>query len=587
MQQFQDMPRIKFLKNVILAALGLIVVRLFFIQVIQHSYWTEKAVNQQTLLETIVAKRGDIYMMEGDEPVKVVMNQTAYSIIIDPQITKKDELKALLEKYAKDYISADIDAVYEVEGLRYSVVAKNIPRDLATKISEEKVGGIWFQKNNQRVYPEGEMASQALGFVNMDGVGQYGIEGALNEKLAGKNGLLKTISDVNNIALSIGNDNVKIPAVDGEDVVLTLDRGLQKKTEEILAQVVNERWDGATNAAAIIMDPNTGEVLTMASVPTYDPAKYDKVENWEAYLNYVTEVPYEPASVCKSFVFAAALNEGVMTPESTYFNTGSTVVETTTINNASKDAVVYGTINMRTALNWSLNTGSIQALKWLGGDADNVNETGRNKLYDYYNRFRLGKPTGIEVTEASGIVHAPNEEGLYAPNLVYAEMTFGQGTSLTMIQVASAFSGIINGGYMVTPTMVKGTMQDGKLVSQPYDGKDDYQIITSDTSATMREMLHDTRSLYYKKDNPGYYLGGKTGTGQVYLEDLGRYSEPDGETTATYLGYGGVRGELPKYVIMVKMWGKGQHVEAGTAKKVFDEISDATIDYLKIEPRYE
>lgn len=585
MQQFQDMPRIRFLKRIILAALGLIVVRLFFIQVIEHNYWVDKAVGQQTLLETIVAKRGDIYMMEGDEPVKVVMNQTTYSIIIDPQITRKDQLKELLDKYAADYVTADIDAVYEVEGLRYSVVAKNIPRDLAAKISEEKVGGIWFKEGNKRVYPEGEMAAQALGFVNEDGVGQYGIEGALNEQLAGKNGLLKTISDVNNIALSIGNDNVKIPAVNGEDVVLTLNRGLQKKTEEILADAVANNPDGATNAAAIIMDPNTGEVLTMASVPTYDPAKYDKVEDWTSYLNYVTEVPYEPASVCKTFVFAAALNEGVMTPESTYYNTGSTVVETATINNASKDAVVYGTINMRTALNWSLNTGSIQALKWLGGDAENVNEAGREKLYDYYQRFRLGQPTGIEVAEATGIVHSPNEEGLYAPNLTYAEMTFGQGTSLTMIQVASAFSSIINGGYMITPTMIKGTMQNGKLVSEPYDGKDDGQVITSDTSATMRQMLHDTRSLYWKKDNPGYYLGGKTGTGQVYLEEIGRYSEPDGETTASYLGFGGVEEELPKYVIMVKMWGKGQHVEAGTTKNVFDEISDATIDYLKIKPR--
>ncbi|MBO7664491.1 penicillin-binding protein 2, partial [Candidatus Saccharibacteria bacterium] len=528
-------------------------VRLFFIQVIEHNVWVEKASAQQTLLETIVAKRGGIYMMDGDEPVQVVMNQKVYSIIIDPQITEKDALKELLEKYAKDYVTADIDSVYEVEGLRYSVVAKNIPRETAAKISEEKVGGIWFQENNKREYAEGEMAAQALGFVNADGVGQYGIEGALNEKLAGKNGLLKTVSDVNNIALSIGSDNVKIPAVDGEDVVLTLDRSLQKKTEESLANALARNTDGATNAAAIIMDPNTGEVLSMASVPTYDPANYDKVQDWTAYLNYVTEVPYEPASVCKTFVFAAALNEGVMSPMSTYYNTGSTVVETATINNASKSPAVYGTINMQTALSWSLNTGSIQALKWLGGDPENVNEAGRQKLYDYYQRFRLGKPTGIEVSEADGIVHSPNEEGLYAPNLTYAEMTFGQGTSLTMVQVASAFSGIINGGYMVSPTMIKGVMKDGKLVANQYDGKDDYQVISSDTSATMRQMLHEARSLYLKKDNPGYYLGGKSGTGQVYLEDLGRYSEPDGETTATYIGFGGVEGELPKYVIMVKI----------------------------------
>ena len=192
MQQFQVMPRIKFLKKLILAALALIVVRLFFIQVIEHGYWVSKAVSQQTLLETIVAKRGNIYMMEGDEPVPVVVNRKVYSIIIDPQVTKKDELKTLLEKYAPSYITANIDEVYEIEGLRYSVVAKNIPREVAAQISEEGVGGIWFQENTKREYSEGEMAAQTLGFVNADGVGQYGVEGALNEQLAGKNGLLKT-----------------------------------------------------------------------------------------------------------------------------------------------------------------------------------------------------------------------------------------------------------------------------------------------------------------------------------------------------------------------------------------------------------
>ncbi len=575
------MQRTKLLKYGILAALGVIVVRLFFIQIVEHDIWVAKAADQQTLLETIIADRGDIYMMDDDEPVKVVMNQVAYSIIIDPQVTDKDGLKKALEEYAKEYIAADIDEVFSMEGLRYSVIAKNLPRSVAMKVLEQGVSGVWFKENNRRVYSEGEMAAQLLGFVNSDGEGQYGVEGALNKTLAGTNGLLKTISDVNNIALSIGNDNVKIPAIDGTDVVLTVDRGLQKQTEELLADAVKNTI--ATNVAAVIMDPTTGEILTMASVPTYDPAKYDQVTDWTSYINYVTDVPYEPASVCKTFTFAAALNEGVMTPESTYYNTGSVVVEDATINNASKNSILYGTINMRTALNWSLNTGSIQALKWLGGDPDNVNEKGRQKLYDYYNLFRLGKATGIEISEAEGVVHAPDYG--YAPNLTYAEMTFGQGTSLTMIQVATAFSAIVNGGYLITPTVVKGTMQNGELqVSQYVQGMDD-QVISPSVSSVMREMLHDTRSVYAGTDPDGYYIGGKTGTGQVYLEETGAYSAPDGETTATYLGFGGTEGELPKYVIMVKMWGEGQHLDGSDAKKVFDKLSDITINNLKIRPR--
>ncbi len=582
MLQLQGMPRIKFLKYVVIAALGIIAVRLFFIQIIEHGDWVSRATEQHTLLETIVAERGDIYMMDGDEPVKVVMNQSVYSIIIDPQITDRDGLKRVVEKYAKEYVTVDIDEVFKIDGLRYSVVAKNVPRDVAMQISSENVGGIWFQENNRRVYSEGEMAAQLLGFVNSDGEGQYGVEGALNQRLAGTNGLLKTISDVNNVALSIGNDNVKIPAEDGEDVVLSIDRGLQRETEEILANAVANSV--ATNAAALIMDPNTGEVLTMASVPTYNPAKYEQVADWTSYINYVTDVPYEPASVCKTFIFAAALNEGVMNPDSTYFNTGAVTVEGAVINNASKRDDIYGTISMRTALNWSLNTGSIQALKWLGGDGENINEAGRNKMYEYYQRFGLGQETGIEISEATGIVHAPDDG--WAPNLTYAEMTFGQGTSLTMVQVATAFSSVINGGYLIQPTVVRGALQDGLIKVDQFDSENLRQVISAETSATMREMLHDTRSLFNTPDPYGYYLGGKTGTGQVYLEETGRYSEPDGETTGTYLGFGGVEGELPKYVIMVKMWGEGQHLDGSAdAKVLFDGISNATIRHLKIKPK--
>jgi cell division protein FtsI/penicillin-binding protein 2 len=576
------MQRIKFLRYTIFAMLGIIVVRLFFIQIVEHNDWSERATKQQTILKTIEAKRGSIYMMDDTgNPVEVVMNHAVYTVVIDPQVTDKEALKEALEKYAKDYIVADIDKAYEVEGSRYAVVAKNVPRENAEKLASADVT-LWLKKHNSREYPEGEMAAQLLGFVNDDGVGQYGIEGALNQRLAGKNGLLKTISDVHNTALSIGNDNIKIAAEDGEDIVLSINRGLQKDTEEILANAVQNTI--ATNAAAIVMDPGTGEVLAMASVPTYNPAKYNLVPDWTSYLNYTTDVPYEPASVCKSFVFAAALNEGVMTPDSRFFNNTYVVVDGIRINNATDD--VYGEVSMRTALDYSLNTGSIQALKWLGGDAENVNVNGRKKLYEYYERLGLGHKTGIEISEATGIVHEPEEEGLWAPDLVYSQMTFGQGTSLTMVQVASAFSTIVNGGYRITPTVLKGTLKNNEIKAEQFDVKNDLtQVIAESTSAEMREMLHETREAYLKKDDPRYYLGGKTGTGQVILEN-GEYSAPDGETIATYTGFGGTAGELPKYVIVVKMWGEGQHLDGSRhTKPVFDAISDATIDHLKIKPK--
>ncbi len=580
------MQRTKILKNVVLVALGIIAVRLFFIQIIEHDMWIAKANEQHTMLETIVAKRGEIYMMDGGEPVPVVLNQTVYSIIIDPQVTVKDDIKKALEEDAKDYISADIDKVYDTEGLRYYIVAKNVPHTIATKIADKGIGGVWFQKNNQRVYPEGELASGVLGFVNSDGLGQYGVEGSLNKTLAGKDGLLKSVSDVNNVALSIGNDNVKIPAEDGKDVVLSIDRGLERGIEEIMVSTVAN--SAATNAAAIVMDPNTGKVVAMANVPTYNPGNYGNVKDASAYTNYTTEVPYEPASICKSFTFSAAINEGKMTADTTYTNTPYTEVDGWKIWNAEQRAKLNNhTITMRDALYWSLNVGSIQALKFLGDDPNNITQTGRERLYNYYHdKFRLGQITGIELIEAEGFIPDPNEG--WGRNSTYANMTFGQNLGITMIQTATAFSAVVNGGVWRTPTVVAGTLENGEINEESASeiaGKTSEQILSEGTSSMMREMLVHNRDYKARQgiDRPGYAVGGKSGTAQTVVN--GSYDDSFAQMVGSYIGFVGPSTELPKYVIMVKMWGEGQALGGGDAQGLFDSLSNYVIDYLKIKPR--
>lgn len=574
--------RIKILKNVVLIALGIILLRLFFIQIIEHNVWVAKADEAHTLLETITAKRGEIYMMDEDEPVAVALNQTTYQIIIDPAVTEKEGIKHALETYAKDYIAVNIDDIYNTEGLRYSIVAKNVPREAADKIAAENLGAVWFKKNNQRVYPEGDLASGLLGFVNADGLGQYGVEGSLNDALSGKDGLLKATADVNKVALSIGKDNVKIPAEDGKNVVLSVDRGLQKGVEEIAVDAINNT--AATNASVLIMDPNTGEVLTMANLPNYNPSDYGNVKDASAYINYTTEVPYEPASICKSFAFSAALNEGAMTADTTYFNEGYTTVDGWKIQNAEQRASIYGTINMKTALYWSLNTGSIQALRLLGGSASEITQQGREKLYDYYyNKFRLGQISGIELIEAEGFIPDPNEG--WGRDSVYANMTFGQNLGITMIQTATAFSAVVNGGYYRTPFIVKGTMENGELVEKSHTEAIEDKILSDETSAAMRDMLIYNRNYKVRGgiDKPGYAIGGKSGTAQVVRN--GAYDDTFAELVGSYIGFIGPEGELPKYVIMVKMWGEGQSIESGDAMNLFDKISNYAINYLKIPPK--
>lgn len=580
MSQNKTLSKIQVLRYVILVALIIILVRLFFIQIVEHGDWVAKANEQHTLLEKITPRRGEIYMMDNDEPVAVALNQTTYQIVIDPAVTEKAVVEDVIQKYAKEYLVADLNDVYGVEGLRYAVVARNVPRKVAEEIAESSAAAVWLKKTNQRVYPEGNLASGLLGFVNSDGIGQYGVEGSLNESLAGKEGLIKTTADVNNVALSIGNDNVKIPAEDGKNVVLSVDRGLERGVEELAAKAIDET--AATHASVLVMDPNTGKVVAMANLPNYDPANYGDVDDASRYLNYTTEVPYEPASTCKSFSFAAAINEGLMTPETTYFNQGYEIIDDWKIQNAEQRSMLYGTINMRTALYWSLNTGSIYALKLLGGDPSSINQAGREKLYDYYhNKFRLGQITGIELVEAEGFIPDPNEG--WGRDSVYANMTFGQNLGITMVQTATAFSAVVNGGYWRTPTIVAGNLENDEVVPIETERVED-KILSDETSAMMREMLVNNRDYKVRGgiDRAGYSVGGKSGTAQVIKN--GAYDDTMSETVGTYIGFVAPKEGMPEYVIMVKMLGEGAYLDGGIASNLFDTVSNYVIDYYKIKP---
>ena len=568
------MNRIKFLKIAVFGVAGVILLRLFFVQIIQKPIWVAKAEEQHTLENTIKAERGEIYMMDGEEPVAVVMNETVYTVVVDPMMADEKEVEKVL--------GADVSEAFRDKTLRYAVAARNVPREKAVEIKEAEVSGVWLQETTKRVYPEGTLGARTLGFVNADGEGQYGVEGALDEELKGKDGLLKTVADVNRVALSIGDKNVKIPAQDVEDIVLTIDRNIQSNVERILQQKMEEF--GKDQASAVVMNPNTGEILAMANLPGYDPGNYGAVEDASVYINRVTEDPYEPASVCKAFTFATGIDLGVLTPETTYYNNGYEIIDGWTIKNASLQASLLGPTTIQKALNWSLNTGSIFALKLIGGDANQITKQGREKLYEYYTeRFRLGRETGVELYESLGLIGDPNEGD--GRDSLYANMTFGQNLMVTMMQVISGYNALVNGGKYVEPTIVKGVIdENGEVVEK--EKRVGQQVIKESTSATMREMLWGTRASYrlYGIDREGYYIGGKTGTAQVIRD--GAYSMD--EWVATYVGFGGRSGELPEYTVMVRIWKDGETTSAETyALPVFTEISNYLIDYLKIKPNLE
>lgn len=572
------MSRNKVLRWGLVMVMIVIVAKLFCIQIVDHEMWAEKAAAQQTLQNVLVAKRGEIYMMDGDEPVAVVMNATVYTVVVDPMLAERGEVEKTINEAVGEKRIAEWDDVFADKTRRYYIVAKNVERKSAEKIAAAELTGVWLQANTERVYPEGALGSTVLGFVNAEGVGQYGIEGAMDEQLAGKDGLLKTVKDINNVALSIGSDNIKIPAEDGEDVVLTIDKNLQYNIEKILQKKTGEI--GTKNISAVVLDPNSGKVLAMVNEPGYDPGNFGEVESAADYVNHILEDPYEPASVCKTFTFATGLEYGVMTPEKTFQNENVTYVDGWPIKNSTQEASLVGQVSLQTALNWSLNTGSTQVLRWLGGSETEITATGRERLYEYYHdHFGLGEKTGIELYEAEGTVYGPHAE-IYGIDSTYANMTFGQNMQVTMMQVAAAFASVVNGGKYYTPTVVAGVMKDGELVekeAQPMVR----QTVSEETSATMRNMLYETRRTWRENgtDKEGFFVGGKTGTAQAIKD--GEYSFD--ETIATYVGFGGTTAEQPEYVIMIRAWEDGKKAGGEThALPVFNEVKNYVQEYLRL-----
>lgn len=576
---FEKGSRTRILAITIVAIMAVFFVRLFYIQIIKHNYYTEQADSEYIKQFTLHAKRGELYALENDQPVKLVMNETVYTVWADPKtVTDKQKVIDTMNNIAGGNTRKNFSKYLDNKDSRYQVLATKVARTQAELIKKERLAGIGFDAVSQRVYPEGQLASQLLGFVDGEGEGKYGFEQFNDSMLKGKDGSLQTVTDVREVPLTIGDKNISMPAVDGKDTVLTIDRGIQAKVEQTLLAAA-ERTK-AKHVSAIVMDPSTGRVLAMANMPTYDPGKLNEVGDVGLFNNETISSPYEVGSVAKAFTLAVGINKGVVAPDSTYNNSGSITVDGSVINNADKTRKL-GTITMQDALDWSLNTGMVTVTERLGNG--NINQTARDAMYDYFhNRFRLGQVSGVELAnEARGIIIPPTEQQGNAVR--YSNMSFGQGMDLTMVQTAAAFSTIVNGGTYYKPTVIAGYMNGDTY--QPVAAKATAaNVISAGASAKMREMIHHAHSATYNpNDKGGYYIGGKTGTSQTIDPKTGAYR--DDETIATYLGFGGNDPNKPAYVIMTNVAGGGNFGGGTDAKPIFNEISNWMLDYLKLQPK--
>ena len=559
---------------------GIFILRLFWLQVIQHSYYVAQANAEHIAKFTLPAQRGQIYVHDGSVLQPIVLNEPSYLVYGDPQeITDKQAVIDAVKEVAGGNAVSGFEARLDSRTLQYVVLAKALTKSQAELLKKKELAGVGFQQGEQRVYPEGQLASQLLGYVNGDGQGQYGIEGALNDRLKGTPGELKAVTDVRKIPLTISDDYVNKPAKNGDNLVLTVDRNIQAYAESALKSGLDRAK--ATKGSIVILDPNNGHVLAMANYPSYDPSHYSDVTDYNLFQNKAVSEPFEAGSIIKTLTMGAGLDSGAVTVDTTFNNTGSFKVDDTTIKNVEEDPV-NAHATMTDILHYSLNTGVDFVLSQMGGGT--INQKARDTLYNYFtDHFRLGQDTGIEqADEQPGVIHPPDQgNGL---NVMYANMAFGQSMQVTSLQTAAAFAATINGGNYYQPTLVDGVLREDGSTASTEPKVVRANVLRPEVSRQLHDMIVTARQVgaLGGKDRSGYTVGGKTGTAQIIDPKTGKYTNEN--SIGSYLGFGG--GVTPRYVIMVKVDDSHIGGYAGTtaAGPIFTDVSNWLLSYLQVAP---
>jgi stage V sporulation protein D (sporulation-specific penicillin-binding protein) len=480
--------------------------RLAWWQVAQHGWLSEMALNQLAQNEDLPAERGDIRDATGVLLATSVQVQSVFAT--PPSVTDKaGEAKVLGPLLGID--TAQLETLLRSSD-PWVWLKRRVDRSVSAVVRGLALPGIGLVPETRRVYPiEGTapgttLAAQVLGFVNVDGVGQYGVEGASDPLVAGLPGSVTAQADVigRRIADSV---NELRPPVNGSDLTLTLDAGLQFQLEQAMWETYTKNQ--AQGATGIVMDVKTGAILAMASYPSFDGNQYASSDP-STYTEPAVSRVYEPGSVMKAFTIAAALDAGAINLATTVHDDNNLRIGKYRIQNADRayHAYGHGDITAGDVLKLSDNVGAAKIGLLLG----------RQRLYEALRRFGFGTPTGVDIAgESAGVVHDPDGPGGYG-DLTAAQNAFGQGLGITAIQLVAGYAAIANGGTLVTPHVIAGWMTpDGVYHEASVDpGERIMQQATAQTVLGLLTAAVDD-GIAKPASIPGYSVAGKTGTAQV------------------------------------------------------------------------
>jgi stage V sporulation protein D (sporulation-specific penicillin-binding protein) len=539
---------------VVAGALG---VRLAYWQVIRRDDLAALAVKQSSTTYSVPAKRGSIYDRSGTVILATSVQRdrlAANPKLLTPQ--RRAEVASSLVSLLGLQGDAAINLTTRMTSDReYVVLARGLDARMSDRIRDLSTGtaptfsGLILEPEQERLYPQGgggpdtSLAAHLLGFVNRQGTGQYGVEQFYQDRLAGTPRLLAAQKDASGNAVP-DSSTVLQPGAPGDDVLLTIDAGLQVAVEqELLAAWIADR---AKRVSAVVMDPYTGDVYAYASYPSFDANDYQAIAAKEPgrFVDPLVSTVYEPGSVFKMLTATAALGDGTVTMNTKIRDVGTLRLDggRTKIDNANRQGM--GVMRFKDAIAYSRNVVAAKVALRLG----KTTAQAAAKLYGTWTRLGFGSKTGIDVAnEIPGILRDPAKTAWRQIDL--ANGAFGQGVAVTPIQLAQSFSAMVNGGTLVQPHVVK---QVGQTTVEPVSRG---RVMPAKLSGTLIKLMRNviTKVDFYRDRTliPGFDVGGKTGTAQIW--DAERNAWKVNKFNYSFIGYVGREKGHPDLVVAVRI----------------------------------
>ncbi len=528
-------------------AYSFLLFHLYDLAIVNGDYYLGRAGSEYLSQNLLNANRGSVYFKDKDGNLLPAVLNKDFPVIysVPKEIDDSSEAANVLTPLLKKSVE-ELKSIFSKSNDLYEVLVKKANASLVQEVADLKIKGIYVDKEAGRFYPMETLASQALGFVGPTAesaldAGHYGLEEFYNKELSGVSG-------------SIAGSKIVKP-VPGEDLVLTLDPNIQIEAERILDNLV--KTYSASGGSVIVEDPQTGRILAMGSYPNFDPNKYSQFPV-ASFLNPVTQQIYEPGSVFKVITMAAGIDSGKITPETTYYDTGTLTLNGRTISNYDlKKNGPYGKATMTNVIEHSINTGAVFAERQIG----------REIFTKYLNNFGFSEKTGIDLPgELRGDLRrlSPKEK-----DIAFATASYGQGVAVTPIELITAVAAIANGGNLMRPYL--NANLEPKVIRKVISDSAAREVIRMMVSAVDKAVIA-------KID--GFTIAGKTGT--AFVPDFKRGGYTD-NVINTYVGFGPATN--PKFIALIKLnEPRGAPVAGLSVVPAFRDLAQFILNYENIPP---